>query len=70
MKTKRLILLSVLFMALFNEPVLSIINRPELLAGLPLTYAYILLVWGLMIVAMIVVLYKNRNTDDSFSPDE
>lgn len=70
MKAKRLILLSVLFMALFNDPILSIINRPKLWAGLPLTYAYILLVWAIMIIAMIVVLYKSRNADDSFNPDE
>ncbi|WP_019986851.1 hypothetical protein [Rudanella lutea] len=70
MKTKRLLFISLLFAVLLNEPVLSIVNQPRLLAGIPLTYAYILLVWGLMIIVLVAVLNKHQNTDDSPHADE
>lgn len=40
MKTTRLLLLSLLF----NEPVISIVNRPTLVLGIPVLYAYVLIV--------------------------
>ncbi|KAB7727570.1 hypothetical protein F5984_21100 [Rudanella paleaurantiibacter] len=70
MKTKRLLFISLLFAVLLNEPVLSIVSQPRLLAGIPLTYAYILLVWGLMIIVLVALLHKHHNTDDTPHADE
>lgn len=70
MKRARLLFLSLLFLLLFNEPVISIVNRPVLVAGLPLLYAYILGVWATMIAGIAWVLYRAHTTDDSSETDE
>ncbi|RYC71590.1 hypothetical protein [Spirosoma sordidisoli] len=70
MKTRRLLLLSIVFMLLFNEPFLSIVNVPDLTGGLPGSYAYVLVVWAALIVSLVICLHGNHNADDSFHPDE
>lgn len=70
MKTTRLLLLSLLFLLLFNEPVISIVNRPVLVLGLPLLYAYVLGVWALLIGLLAYVIHRSQPTDESLPPDE
>ena len=70
MKTTRLLLLSLLFVLLFNEPVISIVNRPVLVLGVPLLYAYVLGVWALLIGSLAYVIHESRPTDESLPSDE
>ncbi|WP_020600196.1 hypothetical protein [Spirosoma panaciterrae] len=70
MKRARLIFLSLLFVLLFNEPLISIVNRPVLVAGLPMLYAYVLGVWAVMIGLIALVLHRSRSTDDPSNSDE
>ncbi|MBN8825787.1 MULTISPECIES: hypothetical protein [unclassified Spirosoma] len=70
MKRARLIFLSLLFVLLFNEPVISIVNQPVLVAGLPMLYAYVLGVWACMIGLIALVLYRSRSADDPSNSDE
>ena len=46
----RLIAAFLLGMLLLNYPLLSLFNLPRLVLGVPVLYAYIFLVWGLLIV--------------------
>lgn len=69
-KTTRLLLLSTLFLLLFNEPVISIMNRPTLVLGIPLLYAYVLLVWALLIGLLAYVIHRSQRTDESLVSDE
>ena len=48
-KHQRLLALFLLFLMLFNYPVISIVNRPVLVGGIPLLYLYLFLAWLLMI---------------------
>lgn len=50
-KRQKLILASILLMGLFTYPVISIASKPEMLAGVPVLFLYILIVW---IVAIII----------------
>jgi len=50
-KRQKLILTSILLMGLFSFPVISIANKRVMVAGIPLLFLYVLLVW---IIAIIV----------------
>lgn len=58
MKEQKLILISILFLILFNFPVLSIFNAGGSINGIPTLYMYVFLVWILLIVAIFSVLRK------------
>ena len=51
-KSQRLIALSVLGALLFNYPLLALFNRPLLVFGIPLVYAYVFAAWALVIALM------------------
>jgi hypothetical protein len=51
-KPQRLIAFFVLFLLLFNYPLISLVNQPLLVGGIPLLYLYLFGTWGLMIVAL------------------
>ncbi|WP_266365331.1 hypothetical protein [Tellurirhabdus rosea] len=65
MKSYRLFFLFVLFLLLFNEPVLSIVNRAELVAGIPLLYLYVLVLWLVLIGAIAYALYQSEATEEA-----
>lgn len=69
MKSLRLLPLAILFFVLFTEPVISIANRPVLIAGIPLLYIYVTCIWLLMIGLVAVVLHQNPQNDDSSPTD-
>lgn len=64
MRTTRLIFITVLFVLLLNEPLLSIVDRPVLLMGVPVLFVYVLTVWAMAIGASAWVLHSTRHTDD------
>jgi hypothetical protein len=51
----KLIAVSALAAACFTYPLLSIADRPVRVLGVPLVWAYLFLVWALLIVAVAVL---------------
>jgi len=54
-KNQRLVALFLLGCLLFNYPLLSLFNNPVEIFGIPLLYAYLFAVWGLLIALMALV---------------
>jgi len=59
-RTKRLIGLFLLGYLLFNYPLISLVNLPALVVGIPLLYAYIFGAWILII--FLVALISSRDS--------
>lgn len=57
----KLIFISLLFIVAFNFPFLKIFNKPILVAGIPLLYLYLFLLWGVLI--LLLYLITNRQND-------
>ncbi|MFD1186670.1 hypothetical protein ACFQ2O_10680 [Pontibacter rugosus] len=51
-KGRRLFFISILFLVLLNFPVLSIFNKGGVVAGVPVLYVYMMLVWLACIMAI------------------
>jgi hypothetical protein len=51
-KGPRLVALFMLGALLFNYPILALFNKPNLVFGIPLLYAYIFAAWALLILLM------------------
>ncbi|MFD2245949.1 hypothetical protein [Pontibacter ruber] len=51
-KGRRLFFISVLFMVLLNFPALSIFNKGSMVAGVPVLYLYLTVVWLVCIAAI------------------
>ena len=69
MRTTRLLFITVLFVLLLNEPLLSLADRPVLVAGVPALFVYVLTVWTVAIGASAWVLHTTRHADEP-DPDE
>ena len=54
-KGERLAALSLLGFLLFNYPFLALFNRTGTFFGIPLLYAYIFVVWALLVAAVAVI---------------
>ena len=54
-RAKRLIGLFLLGYLLFNHPIISLFNQPQMVLGIPLLYGYIFSVWVLLIVLMALI---------------
>jgi hypothetical protein len=54
LKQQKLTLFSVLLLVLFTYPVVSLANRFALIAGIPVLFLYIFIVW----IIAIVILYR------------
>jgi hypothetical protein len=61
MKGPRLVALFLLGFLLLNYPLLHLFSGPGELLGVPLLYAYIFVVWALLIGLMALVVERNRN---------
>ena len=59
-RPKRLIGLFLLGYLLFNYPLISIVNLPALIGGIPVLYAYIFGVW--LLIISLVALISSRNS--------
>ena len=65
-KNQKLIFLSILLVVLFTYPLISLANRLQFFAGIPVLYSYIFIVW----ITAIITLYrmtdiKSKKTDES-----
>ena len=59
-KAQRLIALFVFGWLLFNYPVLSLFNVPEMVFGVPVLYAYIFAAWLLLVALMALAAESQR----------
>jgi hypothetical protein len=59
-KGPRLVSLFLLGALLFNYPILALFNKPNLVLGIPLLYAYIFAAWALLIALMAAVVERGR----------
>jgi hypothetical protein len=55
---ERLAAICMLGCVLFNYPVLALFNQPRLIFGIPLLYAYLFVVWALLIGLLAVVVER------------
>lgn len=60
-KYQQLLALFFLFLALFNYPLLSIANKPLLVAGMPLLYLYLFSAWLLMIILLALLVGRGSS---------
>lgn len=69
MKGQRLIMVFLVGVVLLNYPVITIANRAITLGGVPLLYAYLFAVWGVLIVlAGWIVEQSSRRGSDRIDP--
>lgn len=69
MKTVRLVALSLLYLLLFNEPILSLMTQPRQPDSLPVLYAYVMLAWALSIGLLAYVIHRSPPADDTASDE-
>ncbi len=69
MKSTRLLLLTLLFLLLFTEPMMSVVNREATVAGIPALYAYVFAVWAIMIGLLAYVIHRSHPADESISDE-
>ena len=60
-KGQRLVALFLLGLLLFNYPLLHLFAGPGQLLGIPVLYAYVFLVWALLIAVMALVVEKRND---------
>jgi 4-hydroxybenzoate polyprenyltransferase len=61
MKEQKLVVISILFLILFNFPMLSIFNNGDSINGIPTLYMYVFFIWTLFIAIIYNVLRKEGN---------
>jgi hypothetical protein len=62
--TKRLIGLFLLGYLLFNYPLISLVNLPVLMGGIPVLYIYIFGVWVLVILLAALITGREARTPE------
>jgi hypothetical protein len=60
-KGQRLAALFPIGTLLLNYPLLDLVAKPVLVAGIPLIYAYLFFVWALLIALMAIAVERGRN---------
>lgn len=65
-KHQRLLGLFLLFLLLFNYPIISIVNRPVVVGGVPLLYLYLFGAWLIMIILLAWVVKRQINQKDGY----
>ena len=54
----QLLLIAILLMVVLNFPLLSIANKPILIAGIPLLYLYIFIWWGTIVLLAGIIVHR------------
>lgn len=70
MKSVRLLLLSVLFIVLLNEPIITLVDHAVLVLGIPVLYLYVMGSWALLIGLLAYIIHRTTATDDPLSDDD
>jgi hypothetical protein len=61
MRYNRLVLVAFLFLGLINFPIISLVDASKSIGGVPVIYAYSLVVWLIVIAFTGIILnYKNK----------
>jgi hypothetical protein len=55
-----LVVVFILFVILFNYPIMRIVDRQELIAGVPILYFYLFFVWFLLIAAVAFIVLRHN----------
>lgn len=63
MKPLKLQLYCCIFFLLLNYPLLSLVNDPRRVLGVPVLYGYLLGIWLLFIVILYLVVERTTKTD-------
>lgn len=58
-RSGKLIIVFIMALLLFNYPLLSIVDRKELVWGIPKLYWYLFVVWALIILAIRAIVRKD-----------
>ena len=58
-RSERLVALCLLGFLLFNYPLLAVFNVQATVFGIPVLYAYVFLVWALLIALMALVIERS-----------
>lgn len=66
---ERLIGLFLFGLLLFMPPLISVFDKVRLVAGVPLLYGYLFLVWALVIVLMAATVERSTGEDDQADGD-
>jgi len=67
-KTRRLVGIFLLGLALSNYPILSLFNLDRLFLGIPLLYLYMFISWWVIILLIILVIKPGMAKEESLSP--
>jgi len=59
-RAQRLVALCMLGWVLFNYPLLAVFNVSGSILGIPVLYAYLFLVWALLILLMALVVERGK----------
>jgi hypothetical protein len=60
-KGQKLFFVFLLFLVLFNFPLMSIFNTNRLIMGLPLLYLYLFFIWALLIAVLYLIVRRKNN---------
>jgi hypothetical protein len=63
-KRQKLIFASILLTGLFTYPVITIANKSVMVAGIPLLFLYVLLVWIIAIIIFASITNTKRKQDE------
>ena len=58
--TESLVFIFVLGVLLLNAPLLSMVNLPDYLAGIPILYLYLFIAWAVLILLMALAIGRAR----------
>jgi hypothetical protein len=56
----KLVITFVLFLFLLNFPILSIVDKRELIAGFPKLYFYLFFIWFSLIIAIVFIVLRQH----------
>lgn len=57
----QLLLIVIVMMVVLNFPLLSIANKPILIAGIPVLYWYVFVWWGTIVMLSAIVVHRKFN---------
>lgn len=59
-RSEKLLVVFVVFLLLFNYPLLTIFDRQEMWLGLPVLYSYMFFVWAAIIVTLRIIIKRKK----------
>jgi len=69
LKEQRLLGITLLFVCLFNFPILSIVNQSVFIGGIPVLYVYVFVNWAIMIALVAWITEKSRRKSEDLADE-